>query len=148
MQMQMFRCNDQSFQTDQWFPSPSTIDDIFETSYRPKLEDGLAKLNEIEKGTYRPVPTSPDLPAAFSLQDKMPPVYDQCHRGTCVAQAATALMEYFCDCKWRFSMQYLFERIKRLEKEKYEQAAIKLINGKSISDPQIAKEAASLPSMD
>ena len=143
MQIRMYRCNDESFVTNQFCPSIEQLAEIFRDHYYPRgLENGLDTLKEIEKGAYRPVPTSSDLPVGLSLQDKMPPVYDQYARGTCVAQAATALMEYFCDCKFRFSMQYLFERIKRLEKEKYEQAALELINGNGISDPHVAKVAA------
>ena len=146
MQKKMYRCNDPLFSNDCWFESPEEISKyLFENAYYPfmlkDLEAGLDKIQQIETGEYRPVPTSPDLPAGFSLQDKMPPVYDQFSRGTCVAQAATALMEYYCDCKWRFSMQYLFESIKRLEKSKYLKAAQEIANGKGVSDPQMAKIA-------
>ena len=149
MQKRLYRCNDPLFKNDDWFQSPEEIvSSLMMNGYYPimvrNVEEGLAKLQQIEKGEYRPVPSLPEMPTEFSLQDKMPPVYDQASRGTCVAQAATALMEYYCDCKWRFSMQYLFERIKRLEKAKFEKAAIEIANGKGISDPEMAKVAGSI----
>ena len=143
MKKKMYRCNDQLFSNDCWLQRPEDIKYILAQLgfYSAMVENGLGILQKIEKGEYRPVPTSPDLPAGFSLQDKMPPVYDQGNRGTCVAQAATALMEYFCDCKWRFSMQYLFERMKRLELEKLEKTAQELVNKQEISDQFMAQLA-------
>ena len=136
MQKKMYRC------AEQWFQNYNEIImALRDSGYLPSSNDEMDALAAIDAGKYRPLPPSPDLPSEFSLQDKMPPVYDQSGRGTCVAQAATALMEYYCDCKWRFSMQYLFERIKRLEKEKVEKATMEIANGKLPSDPKMAKEA-------
>lgn len=75
----------------------------------------LGLLHRIEEGSYTPVPSVMKLPASFSLKSQMPPVYDQAFRGTCAANAATALMEYYTGGKVRLSVQYLFERMKRLE---------------------------------
>ena len=47
----------------------------------------------------------------------MPPVYQQAMRGTCVANAATALVEYYEDCKTRLSVQFLHEMTKSKERE-------------------------------
>lgn len=52
-----------------------------------------------------------------SLQDRMPPVYQQSMRGTCVANAATALLEYYEDRKVRLSVQFLYEMTKTVERK-------------------------------
>jgi len=51
-----------------------------------------------------------------SLLDRMPPVYQQSMRGTCVANAATALLEYYEDRKVRLSVQFLYEMTKTVER--------------------------------
>lgn len=51
----------------------------------------------------------------MSLKERMPPVYQQSVRGTCVAAAVTALLEYYEDCKTRLSIQYLYEVTKELD---------------------------------
>ena len=57
-------------------------------------------------------------PASVSLVDRMPPVvYQQALRGTCVANAVTALLEYYGDCKTRLSVQYLYSATKAIERE-------------------------------
>lgn len=76
----------------------NTLDDkqrkVFTSRQRPEPSwtDGLRKL---AAGKYAPVPTLKRLPKSFSLKDGMPPVYNQASRGTCAANAATALMEYY-----------------------------------------------------
>ena len=136
MQMKMYRCNDQ------WFVDyDSILACLGENGFYPPLENGMEEIHRIAAGEYTPLPSSSDLPQSVSLQSKMPPVYDQFSRGTCVAQAATALMEYYTDCKWHFSMQYLFERIKRLEKDKFENTAMEIVNGQPISDPKMIPAA-------
>ena len=47
----------------------------------------------------------------------MPPVCQQSVRGTCVAAAATALLEYYEDCRTRLSLQSLFEVTKELDRD-------------------------------
>ena len=47
----------------------------------------------------------------------MPPVCQQSLRGTCVAAAATALLEYYEDCRTRLSLQYLYEVTKELDRD-------------------------------
>lgn len=71
----------------------------------------------------------------------MPKVYDQASRGTCAANAATALMEYYHGGKHRFSVQYLYERMKRAERDAYREAAVEIINDKIVSDPDIREYA-------
>lgn len=55
--------------------------------------------------------------SVLSLRDRLPPVYQQAMRGTCVANAATALLEYYEDCKTRLSVQFLHEMTKLKERE-------------------------------
>ena len=55
--------------------------------------------------------------SSLSLRDRMPPVYHQAMRGTCVANAATALVEFYEDCKTRLSVQFLHEMTKSKERE-------------------------------
>lgn len=55
-------------------------------------------------------------PSSFSLRGAMPPVYSQALRGTCVSNAVVALLEYYSDCKIRFSVQYLHEATKQFER--------------------------------
>ena len=56
------------------------------------------------------------VPARVSLVDAMPPVYQQALQGTCVANAVTALLEYYGDCKTRLSVQYLAAVTKDVER--------------------------------
>lgn len=103
--------------------------------------DQRARLEQIKDGTYHKHPPSQNLPEEFSLRGKMPPVYDQGTRGTCVANAATALAEYFNDNKWRFSVQFLFEMMKQRELEARNRAAAELRDGREPSDPAMARRA-------
>ena len=73
-------------------------------------------LRAMQDGRYRAPSRRP--PASVSLVDRMPPVvYQQALRGTCVANAVTALLEYYGDCKTRLSVQYLYSATKELERE-------------------------------
>ena len=114
------------------------------SQYTPASERWLNALGKIAEGKYLPVPCNAKLPHAFSLRDKMPPVYNQASRGTCTANAAVALMEYYTGRRYRFSVQYLYERMKRAERENYQKAAMEILAGESISDPEMAEEANAL----
>lgn len=46
----------------------------------------------------------------------MPPVYQQALRGTCVANAVTALLEYYNDLKVRLSIQFLYVMTREFER--------------------------------
>ena len=73
-------------------------------------------LRAMQGGRTRPPTRRP--PASVSLVDRMPPVvYQQALRGTCVANAVTALLEYYGDCKTRLSVQYLYSATKEIERE-------------------------------
>ncbi len=73
-------------------------------------------LRAMQGGRTRPPARRP--PTSVSLVDRMPPiVYQQALRGTCVANAVTALLEYYCDCKTRLSVQYLYAVTKEIERE-------------------------------
>lgn len=95
-------------------------------------------LQRIAAGLYSPVPTLKKLPARVSLVDRMPPVYNQASRGTCAANAATALMEYYLGKPQRLSVQYLYERVKREELETYRVAAAEVEAGRMPSDVDLA----------
>ena len=72
-------------------------------------------LRALQGGRYHPPKRRP--PASVSLLDRMPPViYQQALRGTCVANAVTALLEYYGDCKTRLSVQYLYAATKEIER--------------------------------
>ena len=74
-------------------------------------------LRAMQGGRYRPPARRP--PASVSLVNRMPPVvYQQALRGTCVANAVTALLEYYGDCKTRLSVQYLYSVTKEIERER------------------------------
>ena len=76
-------------------------------------------LRAMQDGRYRPSARRP--PASVSLVERMPPVvYQQALRGTCVANAVTALLEYYGDCKTRLSVQYLYSATKAIERERLE----------------------------
>lgn len=121
----------------------STLDEACQHVYEEAGFDGdwLAGMSELADGRYTAVKGNPKLPHAFSLQDRMPPVYDQASRGTCVANAVAALMEYYEDTGTRLSVQYLFEYMKRDERACFRKAATELANGQVISDPDIRVEA-------
>ncbi len=56
------------------------------------------------------------LAKSASLAGAMPPVMQQSARGTCVAAAVVALVEYYEDCHHRLSVQFLIEAIRRVER--------------------------------
>lgn len=72
--------------------------------------------------------------SSVSLVSRMPPVYEQALRGTCVANAVTALLEYYEDCKTRLSVQYLFEATKETERAGLERNLAHLRTGEPL-DP-------------
>lgn len=73
-------------------------------------------LRAMKRGLVGICSLSRSLPAKVSLVDRMPPVYQQALRGTCVASAVTALVEYYENCKTRLSVQFLEAATKRLER--------------------------------
>ena len=73
-------------------------------------------LRALRDGRYRAPARTRNVPAATSLVSKMPPIYEQALRGTCVANAVTAMLEYYEDCKMRLSVQYLFAATKEVER--------------------------------
>jgi len=74
-------------------------------------------LRALKDGRYRSAPHAASLPPSFSLEDAMPPPGEQAMRGTCVAAAAVAMLEYRGDCKTRLSVQFLDAATKRLERK-------------------------------
>ena len=73
-------------------------------------------LRALRDGRYRAPARTHGVPAATSLVPKMPPIYEQALRGTCVSNAVTAMLEYYEDCKMRLSVQYLFAATKEVER--------------------------------
>ncbi len=72
-------------------------------------------------------------PVSVSLVDRMPPVvYRQALRGTCVANAVTALLEYYWDCKTRLSVQYLYSVTKEIEREGLERNLARVRTGEPL----------------
>lgn len=76
-----------------------------------------AFLVALENGSYQVGVRTRSFPASSSLKARLPPVYQQSMRGTCVANAATALVEYYEDCKARLSVQFLHEMTKSVERD-------------------------------
>ena len=112
-------------------------------AYYPKKLDAIRR---IAGGEYTSVPKRLKLPESASMKDAMCPVRDQAFRGTCAANAGAALMEYYCREKTNFSVQYLYERMKRKEKEIYHQAASELLAGQPISNAAMREAANSIAS--
>ena len=73
-------------------------------------------LRALRDGRYRAPARTRNVPSATSLVSKMPPIYEQALRGTCVSNAVTAMLEYYEDCKIRLSVQYLFAATKEVER--------------------------------
>ena len=73
-------------------------------------------LRALRDGRYRAPTRAHRLPSSMSLVSKMPPIYEQALRGTCVSNAVTAMLEYYEDCKMRLSVQYLFAATKEVER--------------------------------
>ncbi len=73
-------------------------------------------LRAIKGGRHQPGVLSRTFRPRFSLVESMPPVYRQSLQGACVANAVTALLEYYNDCKTRLSVQYLHAATKEIER--------------------------------
>lgn len=73
-------------------------------------------LRAMRRGVIRECSISRRHPPRVSLKYMMPPVYQQSVRGTCVAAAVLALVEYYEDCKTRLSLQYLYEVTKEIDR--------------------------------
>ena len=88
----------------------------------------LKKLKESKRRTQK----NDLLPSSISLRAKMPPIYHQENRGTCVSNSVVALIEYFGDCKLRFSVQYLHEATKQFERAGVERNLEMLKKGEKV----------------
>ena len=91
-------------------------------------------LRALRDGRYRAPARTRNVPASTSLVSKMPPIYEQALRGTCVANAVTAMLEYYEDCKMRLSVQYLFAATKEVERAAIERNLLRLRTGEPL-DP-------------
>lgn len=91
-------------------------------------------LRALRDGRYRAPSRARNVPSATSLKAKMPPIYEQALRGTCVSNAVTAMLEYYEDCKTRLSVQYLFAATKEVERAGLERNLSRLRMGESL-DP-------------
>ena len=91
-------------------------------------------LRALRDGRYRAPERTRSVPSATSLVSKMPPIYEQALRGTCVSNAVTAMLEYYEDCKMRLSVQYLFAATKEVERAALERNLSRLRMGEPL-DP-------------
>ena len=92
-------------------------------------------LRAMAEGRYHPTLLERQPPNSVSLMERMPPVvYQQALRGTCVANAVTALLEYYGDCKTRLSVQYLYAVTKEIERETLEGNLARVRSGEPL-DP-------------
>lgn len=73
-------------------------------------------LRALREGRYGLRRRQPLAERSVSLVDRMPPIYRQSLRGTCVANAVAALLEYHNDCRSRLSVQFLFAATKEVER--------------------------------
>ena len=89
-------------------------------------------LRALRDGRYRAPARTRNVPASTSLVSKMPPIYEQALRGTCVANAVTAMLEYYEDCKMRLSVQYLFAATKEVERAAIERNLSRLRLGEPL----------------
>ena len=103
-----------------------------------RFESGLRRIAD---GEYSSVPKRLNLPASVSLASGVRLVRNQASRGTCAAHAGVALMEYYEGGKFDLSVQYLYERMKRLERDAYRTAAKEVAEGREISNPLIKNNA-------
>lgn len=90
-----------------------------------------AFLRALETGAYHPVVRGG---RETSLVDRMPPIYQQALQGTCVANAVTALLEYYGDCRTRLSVQFLHAATKEVERAGLERNLKNLRAGEAL-DP-------------
>ncbi len=89
-------------------------------------------LRALRDGRYKAPTRARNLQSAFSLVSKMPPIYEQALRGTCVSNAVTAMLEYYEDCKTRLSVQYLFAATKEAERLGLERNLARLRSGEPL----------------
>lgn len=83
-----------------------------------KLTAGqIACLSAVAAGRYTDCNRCADYPQAVSLTDKFAEAGSQALRNACVANAVTALVEYFEDGKNRLSAQYLIEVTRLAERD-------------------------------
>ena len=92
-------------------------------------------LRALRDGRYRAPARTHNVPASTSLISRMPPIYEQALRGTCVSNAVTAMLEYYEDCKMRLSVQYLFAATKEVERAAIERNLSRLRIGEAL-DPE------------
>ena len=92
-------------------------------------------LRALRDGRYRAPARTRNVPASSSLIARMPPIYEQALRGTCVSNAVTAMLEYYEDCKMRLSVQYLFAATKEVERAAIERNLSRLRIGEAL-DPE------------
>ncbi len=92
-------------------------------------------LRALRDGRYRAPARTHNVPASSSLISRMPPIYEQALRGTCVSNAVTAMLEYYEDCKMRLSVQYLFAATKEVERAAIERNLSRLRIGEAL-DPE------------
>ncbi len=95
-----------------------------------KMDKVISYIAEIQDGHHLSAPKNSHYPREASLIDKMPPIYNQAQRGTCVANSVTALVECFEDCKSRLSVQFLYQLTKDLEVVWYARNVKALAEGK------------------
>jgi len=95
-------------------------------------------LRALRDGRYRAPARTRNVPASTSLVARMPPIYEQALRGTCVANAATAMLEYYEDCKMRLSVQYLFAATKEVERAGLDRNLLRLRTGEPL-DPDFER---------
>lgn len=100
-----------------------------------------AFLVALKNGGYRAGVRTRSFPASSSLKSHLPPVYQQSMRGTCVANAATALVEYYEDCKARLSVQFLHEMTKCVERDWIDENLRSLSKGEAV-DPEFGSRFA------
>ena len=91
-------------------------------------------LRALGDGRYRAPARTRNVPTSTTLVSRMPPIYEQALRGTCVANAVTAMLEYYEDCKMRLSVQYLFAATKEVERAALERNLSRLRLGEPL-DP-------------
>ena len=91
-----------------------------------------AFLKALADGSYRAEARGS---ANVSLVDRMPPVYRQALQGACVANAVTALLEYYGDLRTRLSVQYLHAATKDFERKGLERNLENLRAGAAL-DPE------------
>jgi len=76
-----------------------------------------AFLRAMAEGRYEPGMRTGRGGASVSLVSRMPPIYQQALQGTCVANAVTALLEFYDDLRTRLSVQFLHAATKEIERK-------------------------------